>query len=669
MRNPTIAFFTMITSITCTLADEHEIISRSKILVTNDVDLSSPMFGSSVPGRRDCVHCKSNECYGHIGHIKLPIYLCNPLLQDTINNTLSNTCLKCHITYPNKLRNCNKCGNIINNVTIDTIGPDKARQHLINTGSYLSRAFTSTVAVIPRMMRPKDISTNSEYSITNSYIKLLESCNSKKLQYKHLSTEFTNLITSTTNKYNTKSITTILKGKDGLFRQHMVGKRVDNCGRAVIIGTDLQDVNIVSLPITIYNKLRISVTATIDNLNHLHILSSMGKLYNKRGELVHIPSIKLGKTYKRTLYGNDRILLNRQPSLSKYSIMSFKVEYNYSNAMIINTAITNAYAADFDGDEMNVFLQDNDGFILDTNSNLALEHNPECLSLIQDVVTSYYALTKYPKHVTKDQYCTSCMICNRYDIPYHNNFNTRDLLSLPLPNSLIYSTNNVNIINGTIISGYITKSDLNKIMQLVTISGYSIVTYIKYTQSLISNLTSNIYGISIGLDDIDIVDKPYIDNVISIYDNINNPTYNELDIISNNLSNICSNIVVTNIKDSSLYNMILSGAKGNIDNIVHMSISLGYQRIEGKLSDRCKSSFLYGLTEQEYIYHQRSSREGLVRTNVYTADVGYADRKLCKALSNTRYTNGVIKDNDNIIYQGPLLTNINIDNNILHNLF
>lgn len=664
----------MIVSVGCNISYDDEIISRSRLNVKTDNDFSSPLFGSSIPGNRDCVHCSGNKCYGHIGHITSPYYLCNPLLIDTVNNLLSRTCTKCHVIYKDKIRNCQLCGQSINNIVIGTsISTDDARQELIRCNSYLSVAFTKIIPVIPRMMRPKDITCNNEYSITNCYINLLRACNSKKPSYKSIYGEYHNLILSTSTKYNTRSVASLLKSKDGLFRSYMVGKRVDNCGRAVIVGTDLQDANVVSLPKKIYNKMRISISVTDDNISDVIKLSSMGKLYTKKGELVHISSIILGKTYMRNLYGDDRILLNRQPSLSKYSLMSFKVESNDTNAMMINTSVTSAYAADFDGDEMNVFLQDNDGFRSDTRGNMRVEANAECLVFIQDVVTVYYSLTRYPKLVTKDIYCDSCMICNRYDILYNDKFSTRDLLSLPLPSNIMYNNkddgNNLTILYGNITSGYIRKSDLNNILKLVTILDHDIISYIRTTQALVSYLTTNICSISIGLDDIDIVNRFTIDSMLSAYDNITNTSDQELDIISYNISNMCSNEVLQQKKDSSLWNIVLSGAKGTVDNIVQMSISLGHQRVNGKITNICKSSFLSGLTEEEYIYHQRSSREGLVRTNVHTADAGYTARRLCKALSTTRYcADGTIRDGDVVICDGIPEPKIDINTNLLFNI-
>lgn len=664
----------MIVSVSCTLAYAEEIISKSKLVINSDNDFSSPLFGSSIPGNRDCLHCSGKKCYGHIGYITSPYYLCNPLLLDNVNKILSKTCTNCHVIYQEKTRNCIKCGIYIKNLVIgNNISTDDARQELIRCNSYMSRAFTNIIPVIPRMMRPKDISCNNEYSITNCYINLLRSCKSKKPSYKSIYTEYNNLILSTSTRYNTRSVASLLKGKDGLFRSYMVGKRVDNCGRAVIVGTDLQDANIVSLPSKIYNKLRVSITVTKDNILDVTKLSSMGKLYTKKGELVHIPSIRLGKTYMRNLYDQDRVLLNRQPSLTRYSLMSFKVECNNTNAIRINTSITNAYAADFDGDEMNVFLQDNDGFRSDTKANMRVEYNIDCLNFIQDVVTVYYSLTKYPKLVSKIIYCDSCTICNRYDIIYNNMFTTRDLLSLPLPNNLMYTNkddnNNLSIVNGIIISGYIKKNDLKQILKIVNILDHDIISYIRSTQALVSYLTTNFCSVSIGLDDIDIVQRSNVDDMISIYDNITNPTDQELDIISCNISNICTSEISLHEKDTTLWNVVLSDAKGNIDNIVHMSISLGYQRVNGKITEICRSSFLSGLTEQEYIYHQRSSREGLVRTNVHTADAGYTARRLCKALSTTKYyADGTIRDGDLVICYSIPSPDIDINRSILSNM-
>lgn len=661
--------FTMISSVFCNLICNDEIISRSKLLVRSDVDLSSPLFGSQRPGGRDCVHCNGQECYGHIGYIKSPYYLCNPLLISEVNNTLSRTCIRCSIIYKIKVSNCNTCGHSIsnNNISVD-INPEKARDILISCNSRLIDAFSNLIPVIPRMMRPNDVTCPNQYSVTNAYTNLLRACNSRNPQYKSIAREYDNLISSSSTKYNTRSIIALLKGKDGLFRSYMVGKRVDHCGRAVIVGTDLQDVNIISLPYKIYDKLRTSITVTDDNITLVQKLSSQGMLYTKKGELAHISSIVVGKRFLRNLYGEDRVLLNRQPSLSKYSLMGFKVERNNTNTIRINTSITNAYAADFDGDEMNVFYQDNDDYRNDVNNMMCVENNAECISFIQDTVTIYYKLTMYPEVVTKSLYCDSCLICDRYDIIYHDLLTTRDILSLPLPNNLSYTSIRCVINNGIISSGYLNKNDLKRLLKLVRISGYNIIDYIRKTQALVSYLTTSLYSTSIGLDDINIINREDANYITSSYVNITNPTEEELDTISSNISTASIHMIESHRNNTSLWNMVSSGAKGDSTNIVHMSLALGYQRVGGKvINEPITSSFLLGISSKEFLTHQRSSREGLVRTNVYTADVGYTTRRLCKALCTTTYhDDNTIRDNGYIICPtAPLPKTLDIDDNIL----
>jgi hypothetical protein len=65
-----------------------------------------------------------------------------------------------------------------------------------------------------------------------------------------------------------------------------------------------------------------------------------------------------GNTFYRACQEDDMVCVNRQPSLSKYSLMGFEVKRGNSRVMIINQCVTVAFNTDFDGDDMNVFLLD-----------------------------------------------------------------------------------------------------------------------------------------------------------------------------------------------------------------------------------------------------------------------------------------------------------------------
>ena len=100
--------------------------------------------------------------------------------------------------------------------------------------------------------------------------------------------------------------------------------------------------------------------------------------------------------------------------------------------------------------------------------------------------------------------------------------------------------------------------------------------------------------------------------------------------------------------DSCMSNMVLSGAKGNISNLAQIHCMVGQQYVLGKMPHGlrdddparsrgfCYSSYMAGLDPCEYMYHQMAGREGVVRTNVSTAKVGYISRRVIKAMASVR---------------------------------
>src|ERR1700739_3880481 len=88
------------------------------------------------------------------------------------------------------------------------------------------------------------------------------------------------------------------------------------------------------------------------------------------------------------------VCINRQPSLSKYSFMSFGVKKGNSKVMMINPCVTTAFNADFDGDEMNVFLLDDVQSRCEVRAILNVKNNSEVLQPVQDTITGSYLMSK-----------------------------------------------------------------------------------------------------------------------------------------------------------------------------------------------------------------------------------------------------------------------------------
>lgn len=146
-----------------------------------------------------------------------------------------------------------------------------------------------------------------------------------------------------------QSLTDELRGKKGIFRRNLLGKRVDYSGRAVIIGDATLNLNQCGLPKSIA----------------MEIFKPF--VINKLLELEHAPNIRVAKDIiddnediiwdlLEQIIQDKPVLLNRAPTLHKYSIQAFYPRLVEGEAIRVHPLVCKAYNADFDGDQMSVHV-------------------------------------------------------------------------------------------------------------------------------------------------------------------------------------------------------------------------------------------------------------------------------------------------------------------------
>jgi DNA-directed RNA polymerase beta' subunit len=180
-----------------------------------------------------------------------------------------------------------------------------------------------------------------------------------------------------TNPYS-KGIGERIKGKYGRFRWNLLGKRVDQCARTVIVPESFLDIDELSVPLFIAKQLTISETAQMYNRAKLQQLIIQGastwpganslvkKATNSTIELELLSvmerktlaaHIELGDIVMRHLQDGDICLFNRQPSLHRSSMMGHRIRVlSNGKGFGLHECVTSTYNADFDGDEMNFFV-------------------------------------------------------------------------------------------------------------------------------------------------------------------------------------------------------------------------------------------------------------------------------------------------------------------------
>jgi DNA-directed RNA polymerase II subunit RPB1 len=168
-----------------------------------------------------------------------------------------------------------------------------------------------------------------------------------------------------------KAIRARLKGKEGRLRGNLMGKRVDFSARTVITPDPTLDLDQLGVPRSIAENITIPEVVTPQNIDELRKIVHNGPnvwpgakyIKGEGGKLIDLSYARSTETFidygyviERHLKNDDYVLFNRQPSLHKMSIMGHRVRVLPYSTFRLNLSVTGPYNADFDGDEMNMFV-------------------------------------------------------------------------------------------------------------------------------------------------------------------------------------------------------------------------------------------------------------------------------------------------------------------------
>lgn len=163
-----------------------------------------------------------------------------------------------------------------------------------------------------------------------------------------------------------KSIVQRIKGKHGRIRGNLMGKRVEFSSRSVITGDMNVDIHEVGVPRSVCRNLSVPDVVYAGNYSWLSNIVRKG-LFNRITRFCASGvkaffrlrsgfSLRLGDEVERYISDGDIVLMNRQPSLHRLSLMSHKVRVMPFSTFRLNVSVTSPYNADFDGDEMNMHV-------------------------------------------------------------------------------------------------------------------------------------------------------------------------------------------------------------------------------------------------------------------------------------------------------------------------
>jgi DNA-directed RNA polymerase subunit beta' len=520
-----------------------------------------------------------------------------------------------------------------------------------------------------------------------------------------------------------KSLSDVLKGKQGRFRQNLLGKRVDYSGRSVIVvGPELK-LHECGLPKDMAAELfKPFIIRKLIERGIVKTVKSARKLVDKKEAIVW-------DILENILKGHP-VMLNRAPTLHRLSIQAFQPKLIEGKAIQLHPLVCTAFNADFDGDQMAVHVPLSSAAVLEAQLLMLSSHNilnPQNGTPItlpsQDMVLGLYYITKGKKSTPTEKvkgegkafYSAEEVIIayNEGQIDLHAFIKVktmvRDLATGTLENKLLETTVGRVLFNQNVpvevgfVNALLTKKSLREIIGNI-IKWTNIPKTVKFLDDikLLGFRMAFRGGLSFNINDLIIPDskEQLLDNakgeVDEVWENYNmglitnNERYNQIvDIWSRVDTRITESLIVELANDkqgfNSVYMMLDSGARGSKQQIKQLagirglmakprkSGSTGSEIIENPIL----SNFKGGLNVLDYFISTHGARKGLADTALKTADAGYLTRRLvdvsqdvviteedCGTLRGIATT--ALKDNEDVVE--PLYDRI-MGRTSLHNVY
>jgi DNA-directed RNA polymerase subunit beta' len=501
-----------------------------------------------------------------------------------------------------------------------------------------------------------------------------------------------------------KSLSDVLKGKQGRFRQNLLGKRVDYSGRSVIVvGPELK-MHECGLPKDMAAELfKPFIIRKLIERGIVKTVKSAKKLVDKKEAVIW-------DILENILKGHP-VMLNRAPTLHRLSIQAFQPKLVEGKAIQLHPLVTSAFNADFDGDQMAVHVPLSHAAILEAQLLMLSSHNilnPQNGTPItlpsQDMVLGLYYITKGKKSMGdlvvrgegKAFYNLDEVIIayNEDVIDLHANIRVKTNIREGgvLVNKLIETT------VGRVLFNQHTPGPVGFVNQLLTkkslrdiIGDIIKITDVPTTAKFLDDIKTLGFkmafrgGLSFNVNDLVVPEtrQALLDGakieVEEVWENYNmglitnNERYNQvIDIWGRVDTRITDTLIREMAIDkqgfNSVYMMLDSGARGSktqVKQLVGIRGLMAKPRKSGSsgaevIENPILSNFKGGLNVLDYFISTHGARKGLADTALKTADAGYLTRRLvdvsqdvviseedCGTLRGT--ATSALKDNEDVI--------------------
>jgi len=465
-----------------------------------------------------------------------------------------------------------------------------------------------------------------------------------------------------------KSLSDSLKGKQGRFRQNLLGKRVDYSARSVIVvGPELRmgECGIPKLmaaelykPFIIRKLIERGIVKTV---------KSAKKIVDRKEPVIW-------DILEHVMKGHP-VLLNRAPTLHRLGIQAFQPKMIEGKAIQLHPLACTAFNADFDGDQMAVHLPLSNEAILEAQMLMLQSHNilnPANGAPItvpaQDMVLGLYYITKL-RAGAKGEGLTfygpeeALIAYNEGRVDIHapvkvivkdvdENGNIVDVMRETSVGRVI--VNEIVPPEAGYINTIISKKSLRDIIgDVIKVCGVAKaadfldgIKNLGYQMAFKGGLSFNLGDIIIPKEKETLVQKGYdeVEQVVNNYNMgfiTNNERYNQVIDIWTHVNSELSNILMKTISSddqgfNSVYMMLDSGARGSKEQIRQLSGMRGLMAKPQKagaeggqiIENPILSNFKEGLSVLEYFISTHGARKGLADTALKTADAGYLTRRL-----------------------------------------
>lgn len=458
-------------------------------------------------------------------------------------------------------------------------------------------------------------------------------------------------VAATGQRRRLKSLSDMLKGKQGRFRQNLLGKRVDYSGRSVIVAGPELKMHQCGLPKTMALELfKPFVIGRLIDQELAHNIRSATRMIEANEGAVWdaLDEVIKGKY----------VLLNRAPSLHRLSIQAFQPVLIEGKAIQLHPLVCKGFNADFDGDQMAVHLPLSDAAQAEARDIMAANKNllkpadgSPILHVEQDIVLGCYYLT-YERPGTEITKATPFSSLDEVVMALdEHKIELQTPVEAPFRGEIRKTT------AGRLLFNEIFPEDFpfqNEAMTSGKLDEAMTYTYQKYGQEKTAEIADELKdlgfrhatasGISIGMDDFSdlkvlnsIVDKgeenatdvskQYAAGFITDEERYRLTIEAWTDVDSKVEKALAEQFAT---EDNTMSIAVASGARGNLS---QMKDSVGMIGIRADATGRAmelpvKSNYKYGLNPLEYFTATRGTRKSLIDIALRTADSGYLTRRL-----------------------------------------